>query len=79
MKDVLDVSLSGRHIGAMKRSDQRRRKRYPAAGGVGVRKEPHPCGRLRYVAGADAKATYSTRLRLGDEGFREAMRQRFFG
>jgi len=23
----LDVSLSGRHIGAMKRSDQRRRKR----------------------------------------------------
>ena len=36
-------------------------------------------GRLRYVAGADAKAAYSTRLRLGDEGFREAMRQRFFG
>ena len=35
--------------------------------------------RLRYVAGADAKAAYSTRLRLGDEGFREAMRQRFFG
>jgi NAD(P)-dependent dehydrogenase (short-subunit alcohol dehydrogenase family) len=34
---------------------------------------------LRYVAGADAKATYATRLELGDEAFREAMRQRFFG
>jgi hypothetical protein len=34
---------------------------------------------LRYVAGADAKATYATRLELGDEAFRGAMRQRFFG
>jgi NAD(P)-dependent dehydrogenase (short-subunit alcohol dehydrogenase family) len=33
---------------------------------------------LRYVAGADAKATYATRLELGDEAFRKAMRQRFF-
>jgi NAD(P)-dependent dehydrogenase (short-subunit alcohol dehydrogenase family) len=35
--------------------------------------------RLRYVAGADAKATYAARLQLGDEGFREAIRQQFFG
>jgi NAD(P)-dependent dehydrogenase (short-subunit alcohol dehydrogenase family) len=34
---------------------------------------------LRYVAGTDAKATYATRLELGDEAFRRAMRQRFFG
>ena len=34
---------------------------------------------LHYVAGADAKATYATRLELGDEAFRKAMRQRFFG
>jgi NAD(P)-dependent dehydrogenase (short-subunit alcohol dehydrogenase family) len=34
---------------------------------------------LRYVAGTDAKATYATRLELGDEAFRKAMRQRFFG
>jgi NAD(P)-dependent dehydrogenase (short-subunit alcohol dehydrogenase family) len=34
---------------------------------------------LRYVAGADAKATYATRLRLGDEAFRKAMDQQFFG
>jgi NAD(P)-dependent dehydrogenase (short-subunit alcohol dehydrogenase family) len=34
---------------------------------------------LRYVAGADAKATYATRLELGDEVFRKTMRQRFFG
>ena len=34
---------------------------------------------LRYVAGADAKATYAARLQLGDEGFREAIRQQFFG
>ena len=27
---------------------------------------------LRYVAGADAKATYATRLQLGDEAFRKA-------
>ena len=34
---------------------------------------------LRYVAGADAEATYATRLQLGAEVFRKAMRQRFFG
>jgi hypothetical protein len=34
---------------------------------------------LRYVAGADAKATYSARLQLGDEAFRKAIRQQFFG
>lgn len=34
---------------------------------------------LRYVAGADANATYARRLQLGDEAFRKAMRQRFFG
>jgi hypothetical protein len=34
---------------------------------------------LRYVAGADAKATYATRLHLGDEAFRKAMDQQFFG
>lgn len=34
---------------------------------------------LRYLAGADAKATYATRLELGDEAFRRAIRQRFFG
>jgi len=34
---------------------------------------------LRYVAGADAKATYATRLQLGDEAFRKAIRQQFFG
>ena len=34
---------------------------------------------LRYVAGADAKATYAARLQLGDEAFRQAMRVRFFG
>ncbi len=34
---------------------------------------------LRYVAGADAKATYATRLQMGDEAFRKAMAQRFFG
>ena len=34
---------------------------------------------LRYVAGADAKATYAARLQLGDEAFRHAMRERFFG
>jgi len=35
--------------------------------------------RLRYVAGADANAMYETRLRLGDEAFRKAMAQQFFG
>jgi NAD(P)-dependent dehydrogenase (short-subunit alcohol dehydrogenase family) len=34
---------------------------------------------LRYVAGADAKATYAMRLQLGDERFRKAMVQQFFG
>jgi NAD(P)-dependent dehydrogenase (short-subunit alcohol dehydrogenase family) len=34
---------------------------------------------LRYVAGADARATYAMRLQLGDEAFRGAMRQQFFG
>jgi NAD(P)-dependent dehydrogenase (short-subunit alcohol dehydrogenase family) len=34
---------------------------------------------LRYVAGADAKATYAARLQMGDEAFRKAMGQRFFG
>jgi NAD(P)-dependent dehydrogenase (short-subunit alcohol dehydrogenase family) len=34
---------------------------------------------LRYVAGPDAKATYAMRLQLGDEAFRKAMRQQFFG
>jgi hypothetical protein len=34
---------------------------------------------LRYVAGGDAKATYATRLQLGDEAFRKAIRQQFFG
>ena len=34
---------------------------------------------LRYVAGADAKATYATRLQLGDESFRKAMDKQFFG
>jgi NAD(P)-dependent dehydrogenase (short-subunit alcohol dehydrogenase family) len=34
---------------------------------------------LRYVAGADAKAMYAMRLQLGDEAFRKAMTQQFFG
>jgi short-subunit dehydrogenase len=34
---------------------------------------------LRYVAGADAKATYAMRLQLGDEAFCRAIRQQFFG
>jgi NAD(P)-dependent dehydrogenase (short-subunit alcohol dehydrogenase family) len=34
---------------------------------------------LRYVAGADAKATYAARLDAGDEAFRKAIDQRFFG
>jgi hypothetical protein len=28
---------------------------------------------LRYIAGADAKATYAMRLQLGEEAFRKAM------
>jgi NAD(P)-dependent dehydrogenase (short-subunit alcohol dehydrogenase family) len=34
---------------------------------------------LRYVAGADAKAIYATRLQIGDEAFRKAIAQQFFG
>jgi NAD(P)-dependent dehydrogenase (short-subunit alcohol dehydrogenase family) len=34
---------------------------------------------LRYIAGADAKATYAARLQVGDEAFRKGMDQRFFG
>jgi len=34
---------------------------------------------LRYVAGADAKATYEARLQIGDESFRKAIRKQFFG
>jgi NAD(P)-dependent dehydrogenase (short-subunit alcohol dehydrogenase family) len=34
---------------------------------------------LRYVAGADAKATYAQRLAVGDEAFRAALDKRFFG
>jgi NAD(P)-dependent dehydrogenase (short-subunit alcohol dehydrogenase family) len=35
--------------------------------------------RLRYLAGADGKATYAARLQLGDEAFRKAIEQQFFG
>ena len=34
---------------------------------------------LRYIAGADAKAMYAMRLQLGEEAFRNAMAQQFFG
>jgi NAD(P)-dependent dehydrogenase (short-subunit alcohol dehydrogenase family) len=34
---------------------------------------------LRYVAGGDAKSMYAMRLQLGDEAFRKAMAQQFFG
>jgi hypothetical protein len=34
---------------------------------------------LRYVTGADAKAMYAMRLQLGEEAFRNAMAQQFFG
>jgi NAD(P)-dependent dehydrogenase (short-subunit alcohol dehydrogenase family) len=34
---------------------------------------------LRYIAGADAKATYAMRLKMGDEAFRKAINQQFFG
>ena len=34
---------------------------------------------LRYIAGADAKASYATRLQVGDEAFRKALNQQFFG
>ena len=35
--------------------------------------------RHRRSAGADAKATYATRLQMGDEAFRKAIAQQFFG
>ena len=34
---------------------------------------------LRYVAGNDAKAIYAMRLQMGDEAFRKAMIEQFFG
>ena len=34
---------------------------------------------LRYIAGADAKEIYAMRTRLGDEAFRKALAQQFFG
>ncbi|MEL6653614.1 MAG: SDR family oxidoreductase [Bacteroidota bacterium] len=34
---------------------------------------------LRYVAGEDAKAMYAQRLQVGDEAFREGIRQTFIG
>jgi hypothetical protein len=34
---------------------------------------------IRYIAGADAKAMYAMRLQLGDEAFRKAIAQQFFG
>jgi NAD(P)-dependent dehydrogenase (short-subunit alcohol dehydrogenase family) len=34
---------------------------------------------LRFVSGADAKATYAARLQAGDEAFRKGMDQQFFG
>jgi NAD(P)-dependent dehydrogenase (short-subunit alcohol dehydrogenase family) len=34
---------------------------------------------LRYLAGADAMATWAAREQVGDEAFRKAMAQRFFG
>jgi len=34
---------------------------------------------LRYIAGADAKASYATRLQVRDEAFRRALNQQFFG
>jgi hypothetical protein len=35
--------------------------------------------RLHCVAGADARATYATRLWPGDQTFRKAIGQQFFG
>lgn len=35
--------------------------------------------KLRYVAGADAQAMYAQRLQVGDEVFRKAVGERFFG
>jgi NAD(P)-dependent dehydrogenase (short-subunit alcohol dehydrogenase family) len=34
---------------------------------------------LRYVAGSDARAMYEMRLQIGDEAFRKALAQQFFG
>jgi len=34
---------------------------------------------LRYVAGTDAKTMYDMRLQMGDEAFRKAIDQQFFG
>jgi len=34
---------------------------------------------LRYVAGEDARAMYGMRLQMGDEAFRQAINQQFFG
>jgi len=34
---------------------------------------------LRYLAGADATATYAMRLKMGGEAFRNAISQQFFG
>jgi len=34
---------------------------------------------LRYIAGADAKAMYAMRSQRGDEAFRKAIAQQFFG
>ena len=34
---------------------------------------------LRYLAGSDARATVSARLQLGDEAFRNVIKERFFG
>jgi hypothetical protein len=42
------------------------------------RSSPRQIGRIsRYVVGPDAKATYATRLQLGDEAFRKAIKQQF--
>lgn len=35
--------------------------------------------RLRYLAGADAEATYASRLEVGEEQFRQSIAQEFFG
>jgi len=34
---------------------------------------------LRYIAGADAKDIYAMRMKVGDEAFRKALAQQFFG
>jgi hypothetical protein len=45
----------------------------------GVWVPPRKRGQLRYIASADAQAIYATRLQLGEEAFRRAMAQQFFG